>query len=229
MTSTAPGPVVAPSDFRSLFSSALLAYKKQTNEDLLMHPLAARLQSRDSPDAILSILREQAQAFDRSRNSEEKLTESLGSTVYVLHTLSSSLREGVGLVLSPANVIFVGIGVLLSATEAISSSQNKLIDIFKRLDHLFKQIEPYLDVLPNISSTKINEEIMLTVLSIIATITEETKQGRAKRWYKKLVGGTDIEEELQTLDRLTQEEVRVASAEASRIVREKQSSPHVRD
>lgn len=80
-------PVNAPpqSKFQSIFNNALREYKKQTEEDLFLHPLAAKLQSCDSPDAILSVLREQA--------SDERLTNSLGPVVNVIHALSSSLGE----------------------------------------------------------------------------------------------------------------------------------------
>jgi hypothetical protein len=85
-------PVNAPprSNFQSTFSNALREYKKQTEEDLFLHPLAAKLQSCDSPDAILSVLQEQA--------SDERLSNSLGPVVNVIYALSSSLGEDAGLV-----------------------------------------------------------------------------------------------------------------------------------
>jgi len=85
-------PVNAPSQskFRSIFNNALREYKKQTEEDPFLHPLAAKLQSCDSPHAILSVLQEQA--------SDERLTNSLGPVVNVIYALSSSLGEDAGLV-----------------------------------------------------------------------------------------------------------------------------------
>ena len=126
-------PLAAASGFQSSFSGALRSYKKRTREDLLLHPLAAKLQSCNSPRAALSVLQEQ------SPSGEESLTEWLGSTIHVLYSLSSSLGEGVGLVnilyilfsqsfifhlsqvLSPAKVIFVGIGVLFSVSPFLES------------------------------------------------------------------------------------------------------------
>lgn len=124
-------PVIPPSSFQSTFRDALHAYKRRTREDLLLHPLATRLESCNSPDEILSVLQEQAQVIDRSWNGD-KLSVWLGPTVGVLHSISSSLGEVVGLVIigacsrrmcslpvvfqvsSPAKAIFVGISVLLS-------------------------------------------------------------------------------------------------------------------
>jgi hypothetical protein len=108
-------PAMAASAFQSSFSYALRSYKKRTREDLLLHPLAARLQSCNSPGDALSVLQEQAQAFDQSPSGEERLTEWLGSTVNVLCSLSSSLGDGVGLVIilcfpfnNPLSFIFSG-------------------------------------------------------------------------------------------------------------------------
>ena len=92
-------PVNRPSSFQSTFSYALHVYKKRTKGDLILHPLATRLQSCDSPDAILTILQEQARAIDQSWNAHEKLAMWLDPIVNVLYALSSSLGEGIGLVI----------------------------------------------------------------------------------------------------------------------------------
>jgi len=124
---------IAPSNFQLTFSDALRTYKRRTREDLLLHPLAARLQMCNSPRAALSVLQDQAKPFGHSQSSEEGLTRWLGPTVNVLYSLSISVEEDIGLVsigvwlserarpyvfvsqvLSPAKVIFVGTGVLLS-------------------------------------------------------------------------------------------------------------------
>jgi len=169
-------PVTAGSSFRSSFNHALRLYTKRTREDLLLHPLAARLQSCESARDAFSVLQEEAEAVNHLPSGEERLTERLGSTVNVLYSLSSSL-EGVGLVLSPAKVIFVGIGVLISKIRAIHSDQDALMDIFERMEQLFQRLEVY--EVPQTNSAKdITEKIMLAVLSIITTVTEEIKQGR---------------------------------------------------
>jgi len=73
-------------------------------------------------------------------------------------------------------------------------------------------------------------EIIVEVLGILAIATRETEQGRLsepihsngsslvnvplEKYLKKLVGKNDIEDALKRLDRLTQEEARMATAEA---------------
>jgi hypothetical protein len=80
-----------PANFRSLFNDALRAYKKRTREDLFLHPLAAEMQSCDSPRTVLSVLQEQAR-------NEERWTNWLSPVVNVIDALSSSLGEDIGLV-----------------------------------------------------------------------------------------------------------------------------------
>jgi hypothetical protein len=91
------------SNFQSLLNAALDAYEKKTESKLLIHPLAAQLQSCDSPTAILSVLQDLIQQFDRRRRSDQRLTNWLTPTVNVLYAFSATLGQGVGLV-SPSSL-----------------------------------------------------------------------------------------------------------------------------
>jgi len=95
--STPPTPA-SLSNFQSIFHASLRAYEKQTKNDLLSHPLAARLHSCDSPAAILTVLQDQVQEFEQSRSVNQRLTKWLDPTVNVLYAFSATLGEGVGLV-----------------------------------------------------------------------------------------------------------------------------------
>jgi hypothetical protein len=86
------------SRFESIFSSALDAYKKRTSQDLASHPLLPRLQSCDTPGAIITLLREQIPAFSQSQSSGDRFSSCLVPIVNVLYVFSATLGEGVGLV-----------------------------------------------------------------------------------------------------------------------------------
>jgi hypothetical protein len=86
------------SNFQLIINNALNTYKKRTKNDLRAHPLAAQLQSCESPSAILAVLQEQAQGLDQSRSTDERWTKWLDPTVNVLYTFSTVLGSGVGLV-----------------------------------------------------------------------------------------------------------------------------------
>ncbi|KAI9438088.1 hypothetical protein H4582DRAFT_1852824 [Lactarius indigo] len=60
-------------------------------------------------------------------------------------------------------------------------------------------------------------EIMVEVLTIFGIATKELRRGSAKRFLKKLTGRTDLEDAVKKLDRLTQEEARIALAEVRKI------------
>jgi hypothetical protein len=123
--------LVSSSNFQSVFNNALKEYEKRTKTNLLAHPLAAQLQPCDSTSAILAVIHQQVQALHQSRRSDERFTRWLNPTVNVLYALSATLGEGIGLVcldtstrlsftlrfifqvISPAKVIFAGVGVLL--------------------------------------------------------------------------------------------------------------------
>jgi hypothetical protein len=90
----------SPTNFETIFASALKAYKKQTKKDIAAHPLATELQSCDSSSAIIAILRTQIQNFDQSQcvDDSEKWTRWLDPTVNVLFAFSATLGNSAGVV-----------------------------------------------------------------------------------------------------------------------------------
>lgn len=94
----APSTSAPPLNFNSVFTFALDAYKRRTEQDLVSHPLSARLQTCSSSDAVLTVLREHIPEFAQSQNANGRLAKWLVPTVNVLFVFSGMLGEGVGLV-----------------------------------------------------------------------------------------------------------------------------------
>ncbi|KAI0300207.1 hypothetical protein BC826DRAFT_931747, partial [Russula brevipes] len=207
------------SNFQLVFNAALERYENKTKNKLLTHPLAAQLQSCDSPTAITSILQGLVQQFDQNRSTDQRLTSWLNPTVNVLYAFSATLGEGVGLVSSPAKVIFAGIGVLLLTARDVEASQNVLVDLFERIENFFRRLESYTAVAPTAAMTDIIVKIMVEVLSILAIMTKDIKEKRAKKYLKRLLGKNNIEDSLKRLDSLTHDEARMATAEALKTTR----------
>jgi hypothetical protein len=86
------------SNFQSVLNVALERYEDKTKNKLLTHPLAAQLQSCDSPAAILSVLEGIVQKFDQRRSSDERLTKWLDPTVEVVYAFSCAVGNGAGMV-----------------------------------------------------------------------------------------------------------------------------------
>jgi hypothetical protein len=134
-----PSTSTSNSNFASIFNAALKSYKRKTKKDLTSHPLLPSLQSCDSPEAILTVLRERIPAFNQSQDGDDRLTKWVSPTVNVLCAFSATVGQGVGLVcirifcvgnfrfniyfqaFPPANAIFAGIGVLLLVSILHSS------------------------------------------------------------------------------------------------------------
>ena len=85
-------------NYEFIFLNAIEAYGKKTGNDLRSHPLLAKLETCDSPDAVLTTLREQITGFDQSGSSDDKFTRWLDPTVNVLYALSSTIGGGISLV-----------------------------------------------------------------------------------------------------------------------------------
>ena len=97
-TSSSTSTSTSQSNFVSIFNAALESYKRKTKRDLASHPLLPSLQSCDSPEAILTVLREQIPALSQSQNADDGLTKWVTPTVNVLYAFSAMLGQGVGLV-----------------------------------------------------------------------------------------------------------------------------------
>jgi hypothetical protein len=84
-----------------MFDSALDAYKKKTKKDLRSHPLLLKLQTCNSPNAVLAVLQEQIPVFDQSHggsSTNDRLTNWLNPTVNVLYAFSEAIGAGISLV-----------------------------------------------------------------------------------------------------------------------------------
>ena len=95
-----PSTSTSTTNFEAIFTAALKEYKKQTKRDISAHPLAAQLQSCDSPSAILAVLQTRIQKFDKSQSDDEKWIKWVDPTVNVLFAFSATLGSGVGLVIA---------------------------------------------------------------------------------------------------------------------------------
>jgi hypothetical protein len=96
--STGPSTSTSQSNFTSVFNASLESYKRKTKNDLASHPLLPSLQSCESPEAVLTVLRDQVPAFSESQSCDDGLTKWVTPTVNVLHSFSDTIGQGVGLV-----------------------------------------------------------------------------------------------------------------------------------
>ncbi|KAF8485998.1 hypothetical protein DFH94DRAFT_678769 [Russula ochroleuca] len=217
MSQTSPS-AASRSNYQAIFDNALEAYKKKTGKDLTLDPLLHSLETCNSPDAVLAILQAQILEPGKPQSSRNKLTMWLDPTVNVLNAFSATIGGFVGLAYPPVGVVFTGIGVLLSAAQGVSAGRGALIDLFERIENIFRRLETYLEAPPTPGLTDAIVKVMVEVLRILAIATKEIKQNRAKKFLKKLVGRTDIEDALQRLEKVTLEEARMAGAEALKAI-----------
>jgi hypothetical protein len=116
------------------------------------------------------------------------------------------------------------------AAKDVRASQDTLVDIFERMEMFFRRLEVYTELSPTAEMIDIITQIMVEVLSILGIATKEIKQSRIsesfstnvlrltdrclEKYGKKLIGRTDMEDALKKLDKLTQEEARMAVAQS---------------
>jgi hypothetical protein len=120
----------------AVLDAALIAYKKQTRQNLIAHPLATQLQACDSPKAMLVILQSYSKQFGSSPSGDERLNAWFGPAANVLDIFYAKLDEGVGSVninsfvghltlmsvqqrVSPAKVVVTGVGVFFLVSDSV--------------------------------------------------------------------------------------------------------------
>ena len=86
------------SDYEVIFDNALKAYKKKTGKNLASDPLLRRLETCNSPDSVLALLKDEIPGFDQSGNSDERLTKWVAPVVTVLYNFASTISGAVSLV-----------------------------------------------------------------------------------------------------------------------------------
>ena len=67
---------------------------------------------------------------------------------------------------------------VLQAVQGVSAGQGALLDIFERIENVFKRLETYVGSPPTTAMADIIVKVMVEVLHILAVVTKETKQGR---------------------------------------------------
>ncbi|KAH9063571.1 hypothetical protein EDB87DRAFT_1820685, partial [Lactarius vividus] len=208
----------SPSNFH-LILDAFDQYASQVGIDLTENPLADVIRRCDSPNAVLQLLQDKAQAFKDYRDGDRTLINWLKPVVQVVHGFSGVLGEAISLVpFPPASAVFVGVDVLLTAASNVSSSYDSLVDLFECLANFLKRLQIYTSIPFTPLMTDIIVKILAELLSVLALATKQVQQGRLKKFAKKLLGECEIEAVLQKLDRLTQEEARVMAAQTLEVV-----------
>ncbi|KAH8979990.1 hypothetical protein EDB86DRAFT_3248186, partial [Lactarius hatsudake] len=202
--------------FQAILDKALTDYCEQIGVELDKHPFADELRGSDSPDDVLKLLEDKANVFKVYRDGNRKLIKWLSPVVQVVHTLSGVLGEVVPF--QPAKALFVGVDVLITAADGVSSSYDSLADLFECIGNFLKRLRIYTDIPLTPSMMDIIVTIMVELLFVFALATKQIRQGRFKKFAKKLLGESEIEAVLQRLDRLTQEEGRITVAQILEVV-----------
>ena len=111
----------ASSNFKSMLDVALAEYQRKTGDDLQAHWLATEVQTCESVDAVLDILRDQSKAFERS--DDQRLMKWVDPLVHVLYTFSGALGDGVSLVRTTNPILEVNFDVTF---EGVPSRESDL-------------------------------------------------------------------------------------------------------
>ena len=90
--------LVSSSQFKAILDAALNEYKTKTGNDLTNDSLAKEIQSCETAEAVLDIIKREAKTFDKFKGGDKRLMKWIGPSVDVLYTISPILSAGIGIV-----------------------------------------------------------------------------------------------------------------------------------
>jgi len=126
----------------------------------------------------------------------------------------------------------------------VSASHDALAELFEHIEKYFKRLDVYMQLSMTSEMAEVFVKMMAEVLSILSIATKEVNRKRASEsdwhgilpidhstiWpekvFDKLLRGTDIEDALKRLDKLIQEEVRMAVAQTMKATFELKDGAH---
>ena len=115
------------------------------------------------------------------------------------------------------------------AVKDVGDSYDALTDLLESIEHSMERLDVYTKIPPTVAMTEMIVKILVELLSILALVTKQVKQGKAsesifsealsyltqcdtEKLVKKLLGEKDVEAVLQRLGRLTQNEAQITAA-----------------
>ena len=119
------------------------------------------------------------------------------------------------------------------AARDTAATRDTLIELFEKMKDFFVRLKTYTEVPSTPEMTNVMGKVMAEVLSLLAIATKEMKQGRTsafisytslsstyfriEKFFKKLVGRTDIEDALHKMDKLEQGELHSVAAQVLKV------------
>ena len=119
--------------------------------------------------------------------------------------------------------------------KGVIDSYDTLVDLLESIEHFLKRLDIYTRISPTVAMTEVIIKIVIELLSALALVTKQVKEGKASKFVfgevlyylaqrnaeklvKKFLGEKDIEAVIQRLDRLTQDEARITAAQTLEVV-----------
>ena len=121
------------------------------------------------------------------------------------------------------------------AVKGVIDSYDALVDLLESIEHFLNRLDIYTKIPPTVAMTEVVVKILVEMLSALALVTEQIKQGKpsesafsevlcsvtqcnAEKLFKKFLGEKDVEAVVQRLDRLTLDEARITAAQTLEVV-----------
>ncbi|KZV67559.1 hypothetical protein PENSPDRAFT_48455 [Peniophora sp. CONT] len=210
---------VLDGDINTLWQDALEAYRMETKSDLLGVDFADDIRDCAGVEDVMNVLQENMEDFKAFRSEYSKwgkvraVLKRVVGVVLVLNDVAGDAAAASG---APGvSVIFVGIGVLLTATKGVSDRYESLQELFSQVSEYLLRLSTRMEFKAGLSSAarKNALDILMHLLHVLALATKLLKKNRFMHYMQVVSGNKDMKDALERLDRLTATETRVTVME----------------
>ncbi|KAH7349632.1 NACHT and TPR domain-containing protein [Plectosphaerella cucumerina] len=209
------------SQFASVLEDAQKQYAELRGQELtdFMKP------PMKSVEDMLAVINRQNNDFDNFRSRRQKLFHAMSVALVPLETVGESLAGAASEVFAPSQNIFAAVMYLVNAARDVSSCYDTILELFERLKDFTSRLNFYV-------SQRLSQElrdkivkILVTLFEVLVLATAEIRQGRAKAYFKRLIGQeSPVNEPLKRLAILTEAERGIVGAETLAVVKQSLSN-----
>ncbi|VDB88233.1 unnamed protein product [Peniophora sp. CBMAI 1063] len=200
-----------------LWQNALEAYRKETKCELLGVDFADSVLECATAEDVMDVLQESMEDLKAFRSDDSKwdkvrnVLERVVGVVLALNVAAGDVASVANQGAPGGSAIFVGIGVLLTATKGVSERYDSLLELFSQLSDYLLRLSSRLQSKPELgpAARKNALDVLVHLLHVLALATRLLKKNRFMHYVQVVSGNKDMKDALAKLDTLTATETRV--------------------
>ncbi|KAK6345274.1 hypothetical protein TWF718_007199 [Orbilia javanica] len=188
--------------FLKIWDAALEKYKIESGgKDL---GAIQQLPDPKNLEAFRQNIESSQEGFDRYREINRSLWGPISNSLAVVEMLGGVVAQGATVAFQASPAIMAAVEILIKATKGVSQSYDYIQELFNEIGSILSRLQIHTRKDLPVELRELYIEILACVLEVIGVSTKYIKEGRMKRFIKRLLKpddsrASDLRSELQAL------------------------------